>query len=123
MRCPIAADSKPEWRDCFAVWKHWNSNGEYLTYTVPPGMGMPVWRGTTASQPLKQKNGLVEEIVKADGKDNAFWLDGGAEQIVVDPKRLDPKHASKRELTDWGYEGGNMEVDLVGVPALERNWK
>lgn len=84
---------------------------------------MPVWRGTTASQPLKQRNGLVEEIVKADGKGNAFWLDGGAEQIVVDPKRLDPKHASKRELTDWGYEGGNMEVNLVGVPALERNWK
>lgn len=115
--------SKPEWRDRFAVWKHWNSNGEYLTYIVPPGTGMPIWRGTTASQPLKQKNGLVEEIVKADGKGNAFWLDGGAEQIVVDPKRLDPKHASKRELTDWGYEGGNMEVNLVGVPALERNWK
>lgn len=115
--------SKPEWRDRFAVWKHWNSNGEYLTYTVPPGPGMPVWRGTTASQPLKQKRGLVEETVKADSKGNAFWLEGGAEQIVVDPKRLDMKHASKREFTGWGYDDSDIEVSLVGVPILERNWK
>lgn len=115
--------SKPEWRDRFAVWKHWNSNGEYLTYTVPPGPGMPVWRGTTASQPLKQKKGLVEEVVKADDKGNAFWLDGGAEQIVVDPKLLDPKKASQREFTGWGYDDSDIEVNLVGVPILQTNWK
>lgn len=76
-----------------------------------------------ASQPLKQKKGVVEEVVKADQKGNAFWLDGGAEQIVVDPKRLDPKYASKREFTGWAYDDSNIEVNLIGVPILERNWK
>ncbi|MDE1546092.1 hypothetical protein PTW32_11755 [Dechloromonas agitata] len=84
---------------------------------------MPVWRGTTASQQLKQRKGLVEEVVKTDNKGNSFWLDGGAEQIVVDPKLLDPKHASKRQLTGWGYSDGEIDVNLVGVPSLERNWK
>lgn len=115
--------SKSDWRDHFAVWKHWNSNGEFLTYVVPPGPGMPVWRGTTASQQLKQRKGLVEEVVKADNKGNSFWLDGGAEQIVVNPALLDVKHASKRQLTGWGYGDGEIDVNLVGVPSLERNWK
>lgn len=127
---------KSEWRDRFAVWKHWNSNGEYLTYKVPEKTiitlpdnktmeitGMPVWRGTTASQQLKQKTGLVDEVVKADNKGNSFWLDGGAEQIVVNPALLDTKHASKRKLTSWGYGEGDIDVNLVGVPSLERNWK
>jgi hypothetical protein len=115
--------SKPEWREHYAVWKHWNANGEYLTYTVPPGPGMPVWRGATASQQLKKKNGLAEEVVKADDKGNSFWLDGGAEQVVVNPALLDPKIASKREFTGWGYDDSDIEVNLVGVPILERNWK
>lgn len=85
--------------------------------------GMPVWRGTTASQQLKQKRGLVEEVVRADNKGNSFWLDGGAEQIVVNPAQLDTKHASKRKLTGWGYGEGDIDVNLVGVPSLERNWK
>ncbi|WP_062196850.1 hypothetical protein, partial [Caldimonas taiwanensis] len=74
--------SKPEWRQRFAVWRHWNHNGEFVTYTVPPGEGLRVWRGTTASQELKDRNGTP---VKADDQGNLFWLDGGAEQIVVNP--------------------------------------
>lgn len=128
--------SKPDWRDRFAVWKHWNSNGEYLTYKVPEKTvitlpdnkkmeiaGMPVWRGTTASQQLKQKKGFVEEAVKADSKGNSFWLDGGAEQIIVNPALLDPKLASKREFTGWGYDDSDIEVSLIGVPILQTNWK
>lgn len=111
--------SKPEWRDHFAVWKHWNANGEFLTYTVPPGAGMPVWRGKTASQRLENDGSPVP----ADDDGNYFWLDGGAEQIVVDPKRLNPQYASPREYTGWGYDDGDIEVNLVGVPILTRNWK
>lgn len=112
--------SKPEWRQRFAVWKNWNANGEYLTYTVPPGQGMPVWRGRAASQQLKDRAG---NPVPADDKGNTFWLDGGHEQIAVNPKQLDPKHASQREFTGWGYDDSDIEVNLVGVPILERNWK
>jgi hypothetical protein len=46
--------SKSVWRKRFAVWMHWNANGEYLTYTVPPGKGLPVWRGPTATQALRK---------------------------------------------------------------------
>lgn len=112
--------SKAEWREHFAVWKNWNANGEYLTYTVPPGQGMPVWRGQAASQQLKDRAG---NPVPADDKSNTFWLDGGYEQIAVNPKLLDPKHASQREFTGWGYDDSDIEVNLVGVPILERNWK
>lgn len=110
--------SKPEWREYFAVWKHWNANGEFLTYTVPPGKKLPVWRGKTASQRL-DKDGVP---VPADDHGNFFWLDGGREQVVVDPKTLDPEYASKREYTGWGYDDGDIEANLVGVPILESNW-
>ena len=112
--------SKPEWRDRFAVWNHWNANGEFLTYTVPPGAGIPVWRGKTASQELKDRAG---KPIRADDNGSTFWLDGGAEQIVVDPKMVDPEFASARQYTGWGYDDGDVEVNLVGVPILTRNWK
>jgi hypothetical protein len=111
--------NKDMWRERFAVWKNWNSNGEYLTYTVPKG-GMPVWRGTTASQPFKDAN---ENIVKASSDGEAYWLKGGHEQIVVNPALLDPKMASKRDFTGWGYKDGDIEVNLIGVPVLETNWR
>lgn len=112
--------SKPEWREHFAVWKNWNANGEYLTYTVPPGHGMPVWRGKAASQQFKDRAG---NAVPADDKGNTFWLEGGHEQIAVNPKLLDPKHAGQREFTGWGYDDNDIEVNLIGVPILDRNWK
>jgi len=115
-----ALHSKPEWREHFAVWKHWNSNGEYLTIYVPLGTGMPVWRGKAASQELQDRAG---NAIKADDKGNTFWLEGGHEQIAVNPKLLNPEHASKREFTGWGYDDGDIEVNLVGVPILERNWR
>ena len=68
-------------------------------------------------------SGFVEEAVKADSKGNSFWLDGGAEQIIVNPALLDPKLASKREFTGWGYDDSDIEVSLIGVPILQTNWK
>lgn len=115
-----ALHSKPEWRERFAVWKNWNANGEFLTYTVPPGKGMPVWRGKAASQELKDRKG---KPIPADDKGNTFWLEGGHEQIAVDPKLLDRQYASKREFTGWGYDEGEIEANLVGVPILEQNWR
>jgi hypothetical protein len=111
--------NKADWRDRFAVWKNWNSNGEYLTYTVPPGPGLPVWRGTTASQQLAQ-NG---QAVRANARGDGFWLRGGAEQIVVNPADLSPAYASRRQATGWGYAEGEISVNMVGVPALTNNWK
>ena len=114
-----ALHSKPEWRERFAVWKYWNVNGEYLTYTIPPGKGMPVWRGKAASQRF-EKNGVP---VPADKEGNFYWIDGGHEQIAVDPKLLDRQYASQREFTGWGYDEGEIEANLVGVPILEQNWR
>lgn len=112
--------SKAAWRDRFAVWRHWNHNGEYVTYTVPPGPGLPVWRGPTASQQLTDRAGRV---IKADDKDNGFWLKGGAEQIVVNPADLQRAHLGKRQFTGWGYDEGEIDVNLVGVPVLQTNWR
>lgn len=111
--------SKPEWRQKFAVWRHWNHNGEFVTYTVPPGKGLPVWRGTTASQELKDRDGVP---VKADEHGNLYWLDGGAEQIVVNPADLQRGHLGPRQFTGWGYDEGDIQVDLVGVPILQHHW-
>lgn len=111
--------NKAKWRDRFAVWRHWNHNGEFVTYTVPPGEGLKVWRGTTASQPLKDKAG---NVINANDKGDAFWLQGGGEQIVVNPTDMPRQHYSKRDFTGWGYDEGNIEVNLVGVPILQHNW-
>jgi len=112
--------NKADWRDRFAVWKNWNSNGEFVTYKVPPGQGLPVWRGTTASQPLTDKSG---RLIKANDKGDGFWLQGGAEQIVVNPADLQRAHVGKRQPTGWGYDEGDIQVGLVGVPILQNNWK
>lgn len=112
--------SKADWRTRFSVWRNWNSNGEFVTYTVPPGSMLPVWRGTTASQPLKDRAGSA---VRADKQGNGFWLEGGAEQIVINPKDLNPAYVGKRQPTGWGYGEGNVDVNLVGVPTLTNNWR
>lgn len=112
--------NKADWRDRFAVWKNWNSNGEVVTYTVPPGPGLPVWRGKTASQPLTDSGG---NIVKANAQGDGFWLQGGAEQLVVNPADLQRAQLGKREFTGWGYDEGDVDVSLVGVPILQTNWR
>ena len=112
--------SKSDWRRRFAVWMNWNANGEFITYTVPPGNDLPVWRGPTASQVLKDRNGIP---IKADARGNLFVLEGGAEQIVVNPTDLKREHTSARQYTNWAAEGGDIDVRLVGVPELKSNWR
>lgn len=99
--------SKDQWRRRFAVWANWNSNGEFITYTVPPGPGLNVWEGITASQQLKNTN---------------FVLEGGAHQIVVDPAHLDKLHISPRKRTGWGYDDLGTANNLVGVPVQNNHW-
>ena len=112
--------NKDDWRRRFAVWMNWNANGEFSTYTVPPGKGLPVWRGPTASQVLRENNGVE---VAADARGNKFWLEGGAEQLVVNPADLRPAFVGQRQFTGWGYDEGDIEVNLVGVPILQTNWR
>ncbi|HJF27663.1 MAG TPA: hypothetical protein K8V79_05380 [Acinetobacter lwoffii] len=96
--------SREEWRDKFAVWASWNSNGEYLEYTVPKGQKLYGWEGPAASQQRGE-----------------FYLKGGGIQIVLDPKNLIPSGLSKRKLTGWGYGTDTIigDFSIVGVPALE----
>jgi len=112
--------SKADWYDRLAVWKNWNGNGEYLSYTVPPGKGLPVWRGTTASQPFKDAN---NQVVKANAQGDAFWVAGGAEQLVVNPADLQRASASARKPTNWLYGEGDIDANLIGVPPLNTNWR
>ncbi|MDR7192640.1 hypothetical protein [Luteimonas terrae] len=100
--------SKTEWRRRFAVWANWNGNGEYVTYTVPPGRPLRAWEGQAASQQLKL------------GYD--YVLEGGARQIVLDPGDLDIGGLGPRRATGWGYSDFGESVGLVGVPTLKNNW-
>ena len=83
--------NKADWRRHFAVWRHWNRNGEYVTYTVPQGEGLRVWEGATASQKLDRASDYV--------------LEGGASQIALDPGQLQMENFGKRHATGWGYLG------------------
>lgn len=100
--------SKDEWRRKFAVWTNWNSNGEFVTYTVPPGKGLNVWEGTVGTQKHKI--------------DEAYKLEGGAMQIVLDPVHLKKEFLGKRQATNWDYSSFGESIDLVGVPVLTNNW-
>jgi hypothetical protein len=100
--------SKDDWRRYFAVWGSWNKNGEFVTYTVPPGKPLRAWEGVTASQ--------------AD-ETGEFVLKGGARQTVLDPKDLDKSFLGKRQSTGWGYSNHGESVSMVGVPVLTNNWK
>lgn len=99
--------SKSDWRKRFAVWAHWNANGEYITYTVPEGPGLNVWEGITASQKLK---------------DSKYVLEGGATQIVIDPLHLKRENVSKRQKTNWKYDELGTQNDMIGVPTLTNNF-
>lgn len=99
--------SKDDWRRRFAVWANWNSNGEFVTYTVPPGKPLKVWEGAAASQKMAGTK---------------YWLEGGARQIVLDPTHLDKGMLGKRQPTKWGYSSFGEKLDLVGVPTLKNYW-
>lgn len=104
----LAIKDKADWRRRFAVWRHWNRNGEFVTYTVPPGPGLRVWEGKTASQTLKGSH---------------YSLEGGGMQIVLDPKDLDKSFLGKRQPTNWGYTDFAGETDqFLGLPKLTNNW-
>ena len=100
--------SKDDWRRYFAVWGSWNKNGEFVTYTVPTGKPLRGWEGVTASQ---------------GDKTGEFVLEGGARQIVIDPKDLEKSSLGKRQSTGWGYSNYGESTDMVGVPTLTNNWK
>lgn len=103
--------SKSDWRRKFAVWANWNSNGEYVTYTVPKG-GLNVWEGPAASQQLDKLDGYI--------------LEGGGKQIVLDPKDLNAAYLSQRKPTNWGYDSGlktGQGANLVGIPILTNFWR
>lgn len=102
--------SKDDWRRYFAVWGSWNKNGEFVTYTVPTGKPLRGWEGVTASQELRAAN-------------DRFVLEGGARQIVIDPRDLEKSSLGERQSTGWGYSNYGESVDMVGVPKLTNNWK
>jgi hypothetical protein len=109
-----ALNSKSQWRREFAVWKHWNENGEYVIYTVPPGDPLKVWEGSAGTQKFTL--------------DLRFKLDGGRQQIVLNPDQLDPKFVSARQKTGWGYDDGTGDATLdplkpyLGLPDLTHKW-
>jgi hypothetical protein len=75
---------------------------------VPPGKPLRGWEGVTASQ--------VD-------KTGQFVLEGGARQIVLDPKDLEKSFLGKRQATGWGYSNHGESMSMVGVPKLTNNWK
>jgi hypothetical protein len=102
-------NSKDDWRRNFAVWGYWNKNGEYVTYTVPPGKPLRAWEGVTASQHIDETR--------------EFVLEGGARQIVIRPTDLDKSNMGRRQPTGWGYSNHGEAVSLLGVPTLTNNWR
>jgi hypothetical protein len=110
-----ALQSKSQWRREFAVWKHWNENGEYVIYTVPPGKPLQVWEGRAGTQVLKP--------------DTDYKLEGGRQQIVLNPDDLNPKFIAPRQKTGWGYDDGigNSNLDpikpFLGLPELTHKWR
>lgn len=119
--------SKDDWRRNFAVWGSWNSNGEYVTYTVPKG-GLKAWEGKAGSQVMNTAGRKPENMSQLDwdkkmDEAKEFSLEGGAVQIVLDPKMLQVSNISARKATGWGYGDDELghTVDLVGVPVLKNN--
>ena len=106
--------SKSDWRRNYAVWKAWNENGEYAIYTIPPGKPLKAWEGRAATQKLEA--------------DSTYQLEGGWEQIVLNPKDLDPRFLSARKSTGWGYNDGTGITELdppkpyLGLPELTNKW-
>ena len=119
--------NKDDWRRNFAVWGSWNSNGEYVTYTVPKG-GLKGWEGKTGSQVMNTAGRKPDNMSQLDwdkkmDEAKEFSLEGGAIQIVLDPKMLQVSNIGARKPTGWGYGDNELghTVDLVGVPVLKNS--
>jgi hypothetical protein len=99
--------SKSDWRRHFAVWKSWNENGEFVTYTVPPGQPLKVWEGRAATQ------------INNNAED--YSLEGGWNQIVLDPSQLKKEYTGPRQKTGWGYgdAASDPAYPYQGLPQLE----
>lgn len=110
--------TKDDWRRRFAVWANWNSNGEFVTYTVPAGKPLKVWEGTVGSQLLSDSAGKAVDA----GSGKSYFLEGGARQLVLNPADLEKAYIGKRQSTSWGYSAFGESVDLVGVPVLKNSW-
>ncbi|WP_368540751.1 hypothetical protein [Enterobacter soli] len=102
--------SKSDWRRDFAVWKSWNENGEYITYTVPKGEPLKVWEGRAGTQINKTEP--------------AYSLEGGGVQIVLDPTQLKKEFTSPRMATGWGEQDVPSDPisPYTGLPSLTNNW-
>jgi len=111
--------SKDDWRRRFAVWANWNSNGEFVTYVVPPGKPLKVWEGVTGSQEMRDAAG---KAISAGSGGKKFFLEGGARQIVLNPADLEIGHMGKRKPTGWGYSNFGESTSMVGVPTLTNYW-
>lgn len=111
--------SKDDWRRHFAVWANWNSNGEFVTYVVPPGKPLKTWEGLVGSQQLRDTAG---NAVSAGPGGKKFYLEGGAKQIVLNPADLDKSYLGKRQPTGWGYSNFGESPSMVGVPTLTNSW-
>lgn len=120
--------SKDDWRRYFAVWGSWNSNGEFVTYTVPKG-GLKAWEGKVGSQTLDTAGRKPQTMPQQEWNEKMeqakeFSLEGGAIQIVLDPKMLQASNISARKSTGWGYGDDQLgTIDMVGVPVLKNNVK
>ena len=59
---------------------------------------------------------------------DTYKLEGGREQILLDPNNLKPGFTSPRKSTGWGYDDGTGNPDLdplkpyLGLPDLTHNW-
>lgn len=117
--------SRDQWREQFAVKTDWNSNGEYLTYTVPEGETLKVWEGVAATQDITKKEIRMVDGIEKEGDVNLdYFIPGGGMQIVVDPSQLNRLYISSRTPTNWDY--GEVEyLDkgswFIGVPDLTKN--
>jgi hypothetical protein len=104
--------SKSEWRRRFAVWKKWNENGEFVTYTIHQGQPLKVWEGRAGTQ------------INRDAPE--YSLEGGWNQIVLDPSQLKKEYSGPRQKTGWGYgdSASDPAYPYQGLPKLENthNW-
>ncbi|WP_341667131.1 hypothetical protein [Alcaligenes sp. SDU_A2] len=84
-------DPKAAWRKHLAVWPDWNADGQFVTYDIPPGQTLKVYRGPAAAQ------------IKEDALPN-HYLEGGWEQIKFDAAQV--------------YDAAGNAVNTVGGQAV-----